>query len=188
MGVVKNKILLLRPLWLFFFKPASVKESKINLTALVWALYHNVIVLNPTCLVCRDVNRAIGWWLVAQVGHCIHGQDAEGVVGVSHQINYCHPGLRQAILTGNESNGCSARTLHHPPSPSANACAGLPSNSASWLRVTVLTGSSFPRAFLTQHAVQQVAATPSIKRAIPLQIHRRPVDWRDDVNRSRRRT
>lgn len=181
MGMVK---------WLFFFKEISafVRGSKMNLTTLVWALYQNVIVLNPTCLVCRDVNRAIGWWLVAQVGHCIHGQDAEGVVGVSHQINYCHPGLRQAILTGNESNCCSARTLHHPSSPSANACAGLPSNSASWLRVTVLTGSSFPRAFLTQHAVQQVAATSSIKRAIPLQIHRRSVDWRDDVNRSRRRT
>lgn len=147
-----------------------------NLTMLVWAPYHNIIVLNPTCLVCRDVNRAIGRWLVAQVGHRIHGQDAEGVVGVSHQVNYCHPGFRQAILTRNEPNGRGAGTLHHPSSPSADARAGLPSDGASWLRVTVLAGPSFPRAFLTRHAVQQVAAAPGIKRAIPLQIHRRPVD------------
>lgn len=64
MGVVKNKILLLRPLrqifFFFFLISPFVRESKMNLTTLVWALYHNVIVLNPTCLVCRDVNRAIG--------------------------------------------------------------------------------------------------------------------------------
>lgn len=84
---------------------------------------------DPTCLVCGDVDHGIQRHLVAQVRHSVCGQDAEGVVSVSHQVQHCHPGLCQPRLTRDESNCCGARSLHQPSSasPNAGACNRLPS-------------------------------------------------------------
>jgi len=103
-----------------------------------------IIVPNPTCLVRCDVDRGVRGRLVAQVRHCVHGLQTEGVVGVSHQVEHRHPGLRQPTLPGNESNRCRAQTLHHASEPQARPSASLPSTGASGGRRTILTGPSFP--------------------------------------------
>lgn len=138
--------------------------------------------MKPTCLVCRDVNHGKGGGLVAEVGHCVHGQHAEGVVGVSHQVDDGHPALRQAVLARDEANRRRARALHQPSASGAQAGDGLPAHAAPRLGVAVLAGSAFPRAFLTQDAVQQVAAAAGVQGAVPLQVHRGAVDRRDGVH------
>lgn len=157
-------------MWLFHNSCLACRKFLLK-TGQLWE--HNrkklyVVVSTPTCLVRCDVDHGIRCRLIAQVRHCIHGQDAERVVGMSHQVEHGHPGLCQPVLTGNESNSCSSRSLHYPSSPGPDTRPCLPSTSASRQWITVLAGPSFPWAFLTQHTVPQVTATPSIQRAIPL--------------------
>ena len=151
--------------------PLSFTVGKACVCAIHRSLHNGklyVNVPNPTCLVRCDVDHGIKWWLVAEVRHCIHGHDAEGVVGVSHQVEHRHPGLCQSGLAGNESNCCVAQTLHQSSSPATNTRPRLPSASASRGGCAVLAGPSFSWALQTQNAVLQVAATSGIQRAIPL--------------------